>query len=148
MLLFSNHINTELRFSFGIAVVVYLIGGCAYQRTVMHQRGWRQCPNSGLWVGMLLFFKVSHLSLLSFSFSQKRNPGREKPYKSSLPCRNRGWTAAGLTAMRVMGNQQGINQFLDISPLVRILTSYLVIIVHPCFLLHILINRRIRVMKI
>jgi len=36
----------------GIAVAVYLVGGCAYQRTVMHQRGWRQCPNYGLWAGI------------------------------------------------------------------------------------------------
>lgn len=32
-----------------IAVLVYLIGGCVYQRTVMHQRGWRQIPNYAMW---------------------------------------------------------------------------------------------------
>lgn len=47
-----------------IAVVVYLVGGCAYQRTVMHQRGWRQCPNFSLWAGMLDFAKVSFLALV------------------------------------------------------------------------------------
>ncbi|THC97020.1 hypothetical protein EYZ11_003524 [Aspergillus tanneri] len=41
-----------------IAVAAYLIGGCAYQRTVMHQRGWRQCPNYSLWVGMFDFVKI------------------------------------------------------------------------------------------
>ncbi|EFW20208.1 Cation-independent mannose-6-phosphate receptor CI-MPR [Coccidioides posadasii str. Silveira] len=41
----------------GIAVAVYLIGGCAYQRTVMHQRGWRQCPNYAMWSGMVDFLK-------------------------------------------------------------------------------------------
>ncbi|KAJ5468445.1 Vacuolar sorting receptor (Mrl1) [Penicillium sp. IBT 31633x] len=40
-----------------IAVAVYLIGGCAYQRTVMHQRGWRQCPNFSLWAGLFDFVK-------------------------------------------------------------------------------------------
>ncbi|OJJ47633.1 hypothetical protein ASPZODRAFT_64382 [Penicilliopsis zonata CBS 506.65] len=40
-----------------IAVVAYLIGGCAYQRTVMHQRGWRQCPNFSLWAGIVDFIK-------------------------------------------------------------------------------------------
>ncbi|KAJ5294647.1 hypothetical protein N7508_009468 [Penicillium antarcticum] len=40
-----------------IAVAVYLIGGCAYQRTVMHQRGWRQCPNFSLWAGVFDFVK-------------------------------------------------------------------------------------------
>ncbi|KAL2360090.1 hypothetical protein RJZ56_007048 [Blastomyces dermatitidis] len=34
-----------------IAIAVYILGGCAYQRTVMHQRGWRQCPNYSMWAG-------------------------------------------------------------------------------------------------
>lgn len=42
-----------------IAIVVYLLGGCAYQRSVMHQRGWRQCPNYSMWSDLLGFFKVS-----------------------------------------------------------------------------------------
>lgn len=40
-----------------IAVLVYLVGGCFYQRTVMHQRGWRQLPNYSLWAGIGGFFK-------------------------------------------------------------------------------------------
>ncbi|KAJ5894168.1 hypothetical protein N7495_005859 [Penicillium taxi] len=48
-----------------IAVAVYLIGGCAYQRTVMHQRGWRQCPNFSLWAGMLDFIKDIFVILFS-----------------------------------------------------------------------------------
>ncbi|KAJ5084573.1 hypothetical protein NUU61_009152 [Penicillium alfredii] len=40
-----------------IAVAAYFVGGCAYQRTVMHQRGWRQCPNFSLWAGMFDFVK-------------------------------------------------------------------------------------------
>ncbi|OCK73740.1 mannose 6-phosphate receptor domain-containing protein [Lepidopterella palustris CBS 459.81] len=35
-----------------IAVLVYLVGGCVYQRTVMHQRGWRQLPNYSIWAGI------------------------------------------------------------------------------------------------
>ena len=43
-----------------IAVVAYLVGGCAYQRSVMKQRGWRQCPNWGLWAGLFGFIGVSN----------------------------------------------------------------------------------------
>ena len=41
-----------------IAVLVYLVGGCVYQRTVMHQRGWRQLPNYAMWSGIWHFFSV------------------------------------------------------------------------------------------
>ena len=42
-----------------IAAAVYLLGGIAYQRTVMHQRGWRQLPNYVLWAGIGGFLSVS-----------------------------------------------------------------------------------------
>lgn len=42
-----------------IAVLVYFAGGCVYQRTVMHQRGWRQLPNYSMWAGIYSFFSVS-----------------------------------------------------------------------------------------
>ncbi|OQD75112.1 hypothetical protein PENDEC_c008G01856 [Penicillium decumbens] len=48
-----------------IAVAAYLVGGCAYQRTVMHQRGWRQCPNFSLWAGMFDFIKDMVIILFS-----------------------------------------------------------------------------------
>ncbi|KAL2799287.1 mannose 6-phosphate receptor domain-containing protein [Aspergillus keveii] len=48
-----------------IAIAAYLVGGCAYQRTVMHQRGWRQCPNYSLWAGMLDFVKDMTVILFS-----------------------------------------------------------------------------------
>lgn len=35
-----------------IAILVYLVGGCVYQRTVMHQRGWRQLPNYSIWASI------------------------------------------------------------------------------------------------
>ncbi|OOF97415.1 hypothetical protein ASPCADRAFT_206245 [Aspergillus carbonarius ITEM 5010] len=60
-----------------IAITVYLVGGCAYQRTVMHQRGWRQCPNFSLWAGMLDFMKdmiVILLSSLGRLLHLKRSP--------------------------------------------------------------------------
>lgn len=42
-----------------IAVLVYLVGGCVYSRTVLHQRGWRQLPNYSFWAGIGGFLKVS-----------------------------------------------------------------------------------------
>ena len=42
-----------------IAAAVYVLGGIAYQRTVMHQRGWRQLPNYNLWAGIFGFVNVS-----------------------------------------------------------------------------------------
>jgi cation-dependent mannose-6-phosphate receptor len=41
-----------------IALLVYLVGGCVYNRTVLQQRGWSQVPNYHLWAGILGFFKV------------------------------------------------------------------------------------------
>ncbi|KAL4984242.1 mannose-6-phosphate receptor binding domain-containing protein [Aspergillus falconensis] len=60
-----------------IAVAAYLVGGCAYQRTVMHQRGWRQCPNYSLWAGIIDFLKdmaIICLSSLGRCFRFKRSP--------------------------------------------------------------------------
>ncbi|KAH8716865.1 mannose-6-phosphate receptor binding domain-containing protein [Phaeosphaeriaceae sp. PMI808] len=42
-----------------IAVLVYFAGGYFYQRTVMHQRGWRQLPNYAMWAGIYRFVAVS-----------------------------------------------------------------------------------------
>ncbi|KAH6898268.1 putative vacuolar sorting receptor [Thelonectria olida] len=38
-----------------IAVLVYLLGGIFYNRTVAHARGWRQLPNYSLWAGIWSF---------------------------------------------------------------------------------------------
>ncbi|KAK2736157.1 Cation-independent mannose-6-phosphate receptor CI-MPR [Myotisia sp. PD_48] len=51
-----------------IAIAAYLIGGCAYQRTVMQQRGWRQCPNYNIWSGTFSFFGGICGSLFSCCF--------------------------------------------------------------------------------
>lgn len=48
-----------------IAIGVYLIGGCAYQRTVMHQRGWRQCPNWGSWKSLFDFLGDAFIIITS-----------------------------------------------------------------------------------
>ncbi|KAF2006203.1 mannose 6-phosphate receptor domain-containing protein, partial [Amniculicola lignicola CBS 123094] len=48
-----------------IAVLVYLAGGCVYQRTVMHQRGWRQLPNYAMWAGIGGFLKDIFIILTS-----------------------------------------------------------------------------------
>jgi cation-dependent mannose-6-phosphate receptor len=61
---------------FGVIIVVallaYLVGGCAYQRVVMRQRGWRQCPNYGGWAAVGEFFKVSFGSVFSYCYSRRR----------------------------------------------------------------------------
>lgn len=46
-----------------IGVIVYLVGGCVYSRMVLHQRGWQQLPNYGLWSSILGFFKVSRVTI-------------------------------------------------------------------------------------
>lgn len=47
-----------------IAVLVYFVGGCVYQRTVMHQRGWRQLPNYTMWADIARFIAVCSMSNL------------------------------------------------------------------------------------
>lgn len=41
-----------------IAVLVYLLGGVFYNRTITHARGWRQLPNYSLWAGIWSFICV------------------------------------------------------------------------------------------
>lgn len=43
---------------FGIAVLVYFLGGVFFNRTVNHARGWRQLPNYSLWAGIWSFICV------------------------------------------------------------------------------------------
>lgn len=44
---------------FAIAILVYLLGGIFYQRTVAHARGWKQLPNYTLWASVWSFICVS-----------------------------------------------------------------------------------------
>ncbi|KAK0712005.1 mannose-6-phosphate receptor binding domain-containing protein [Lasiosphaeris hirsuta] len=48
-----------------IAVLVYVVGGVFYQRTVAHARGWRQLPNYSLWSGIWGFVKDVFIILTS-----------------------------------------------------------------------------------
>ncbi|KAK4114402.1 mannose 6-phosphate receptor domain-containing protein [Canariomyces notabilis] len=50
---------------FFIAVLVYVVGGIFYQRTVAHARGWRQLPNYSLWAGIWSFVKDMLIILTS-----------------------------------------------------------------------------------
>lgn len=43
---------------FAITVMVYILGGVFYNRTVAHARGWRQLPNYHLWAGIWGFICV------------------------------------------------------------------------------------------
>ncbi|KAL2147615.1 hypothetical protein VTI28DRAFT_8069 [Corynascus sepedonium] len=42
---------------FFITVLVYVMGGVFYQRTVAHARGWRQLPNYSMWAGIWSLIK-------------------------------------------------------------------------------------------
>ncbi|KIW06250.1 uncharacterized protein PV09_02723 [Verruconis gallopava] len=65
-----------------IAVMAYLVGGCVYQRTVMHQRGWRQLPNYSMWAGIWSFF--SDMFVILFSSCIRLLPGRRGYSRLSL----------------------------------------------------------------
>lgn len=80
-----------------IAIAVYLLGGIAYQRTVMHQRGWRQLPNYALWAGIFSF--VSDMTMILCGSCLKFLP-RRRGYDrlnagGSSGGRNGGWRGSG-----------------------------------------------------
>ncbi|KAL9095128.1 MAG: hypothetical protein Q9165_002731 [Trypethelium subeluteriae] len=57
-----------------IALSVYLVGGCVYQRTVMHQRGWRQIPNYSFWASIFGF--IQDVFVIVFSSCARFLPSR------------------------------------------------------------------------
>ncbi|KAI9692285.1 MAG: Cation-independent mannose-6-phosphate receptor CI-MPR [Bathelium mastoideum] len=57
-----------------IALSVYLVGGCVYQRTVMHQRGWRQIPNYSFWASIFGF--IQDIFIIAFSSCARLLPSR------------------------------------------------------------------------
>ncbi|KAK5095948.1 Cation-independent mannose-6-phosphate receptor CI-MPR [Lithohypha guttulata] len=59
-----------------IGVLAYLVGGIVYQRNVMHQRGWRQLPNYGLWAGIWDFFSDMFQIILGPCLSRLPSTGR------------------------------------------------------------------------
>ncbi|MCJ1230681.1 Cation-independent mannose-6-phosphate receptor CI-MPR [Toensbergia leucococca] len=65
-----------------ITAAVYLFGGIAYQRTVMHQRGWRQLPNYSAWAGIGSFIK--DIFIITFSSCVRLLP-RRKGYNQLAP---------------------------------------------------------------
>ena len=61
-----------------IALTVYLLGGIAYQRAVMHQRGWRQLPNYGAWAAAAAFVRDAFLAVFASCarpFTRRRRGG-------------------------------------------------------------------------
>ncbi|KAF1961196.1 mannose 6-phosphate receptor domain-containing protein [Byssothecium circinans] len=71
-----------------IAVLVYLVGGCVYQRTVMHQRGWRQLPNYAMWAGIAQF--VADMFIILTSSCARFLPSRRGYSRVSLGQDSRG----------------------------------------------------------
>lgn len=65
-----------------IAVLVYFVGGCVYQRTVMHQRGWRQLPNYSMWASIARF--LADMFIILTSSCARLLPGRRGYSRVSL----------------------------------------------------------------
>ena len=81
-----------------IAIGAYLLGGIAYQRNVMHQRGWRQLPNYALWAGMVGF--VGDVVVILFGTCARLVPGmgggRGRKGYSHLPTSGNGFGNGGV----------------------------------------------------
>ena len=83
----------------GIALLVYLVGGCVYNRAVLHQRGWRQCPNYGVWSGIGGFVGVSLRSIAS-RLCGKTDPERRWNNPEAVGRRNVSWDVGARSASR------------------------------------------------
>ncbi|KAH7038296.1 mannose-6-phosphate receptor binding domain-containing protein [Microdochium trichocladiopsis] len=59
---------------FAIAVLVYLLGGIFYNRTINHSRGWKQLPNYSLWAGLWSF--LSDFFIIATSSCARLLPNR------------------------------------------------------------------------
>ncbi|KAF4119306.1 cation-dependent mannose-6-phosphate receptor [Geosmithia morbida] len=57
-----------------VAILVYLLGGIFYNRTINNARGWRQLPNFSLWAGIWSF--VSDLFIIAIFSCARCLPGR------------------------------------------------------------------------
>lgn len=79
----TNFWEAKGPFSALITAAVYLIGGIAYQRTVMHQRGWRQIPNYAMWAGIGNFLYVRKGPILP-AFHRQNYSNKRRPYYISL----------------------------------------------------------------
>ncbi|CAK7202997.1 Cation-independent mannose-6-phosphate receptor CI-MPR [Sporothrix eucalyptigena] len=69
----------------GVALLVYMIGGVAYNRTVAHARGWRQLPNHTLWLGIWSFVRVRILCGRRWSSSGNGGSGGSGSGSNSGP---------------------------------------------------------------
>ena len=99
-----------------IAVAVYLVGGCVYQRNVMHQRGWRQLPNYAIWAGIGSFVKVFVLTSpgllrrLSALRGGRGWQGRESSPGSQPSSLQDVFIIATSTCARLVPRRRGYNQ--------------------------------------
>ncbi|CAM1505204.1 Fc.00g108410.m01.CDS01 [Cosmosporella sp. VM-42] len=57
-----------------ITVLVYILGGIFYNRTVAHARGWRQLPNYSLWAGIWSF--ICDMLVIALASCTSRFPSR------------------------------------------------------------------------
>ncbi|CAO1599816.1 MAG: hypothetical protein LQ349_004204 [Xanthoria aureola] len=72
---------------FLIFLAVYVLGGIAYQRTVQHQRGWRQLPNYNVWASI---FSVLRDIIIILTSSCSRLLPRRQGYNQLPSGRGRG----------------------------------------------------------
>ncbi|KAI4242722.1 MAG: hypothetical protein L6R42_010930, partial [Xanthoria sp. 1 TBL-2021] len=72
---------------FLIFLAVYVLGGIAYQRTVQHQRGWRQLPNYNVWASI---FSVLREIIIILTSSCSRLLPRRQGYNQLPSGRGRG----------------------------------------------------------
>ncbi|KAF2757936.1 mannose 6-phosphate receptor domain-containing protein [Pseudovirgaria hyperparasitica] len=82
-----------------IAIAAYVVGGCVYQRNVMHQRGWRQLPNYALWAGIGSFIRDMFIILTSSC-------------ARFMPSR-RGYSRVSLNGGRPRGHSEDENRLID-----------------------------------
>lgn len=80
-------LKLTLNYSFLIFLAVYVLGGIAYQRTVQHQRGWRQLPNYNVWASI---FSVLRDIIIILTSSCSRLLPRRQGYNQLPSGRGRG----------------------------------------------------------
>ncbi|KAJ5165742.1 Vacuolar sorting receptor (Mrl1) [Penicillium coprophilum] len=108
----AGGLRTRRRICMLIAIAVYLIGGCAYQRTVMHQRGWRQCPNFSLWAGVFDFVKDMFVIIFSSLGNLFRCKG--SPTSNGYTRADSGGRGGFIGAIGGRGGQGGRGQGRDV----------------------------------
>ncbi|KAF7504674.1 hypothetical protein GJ744_001955 [Endocarpon pusillum] len=86
-----------------IALLAYLVGGCAYQRIVMRQRGWKQCPNYAVWSGIVEF--VKDIFTILFSTCTRHLPSFGRAFNSRG--RSGGGRSAGYHRVGANANANG-----------------------------------------